>query len=202
MYLFLIPLLFGFALAGASAFTAAYSRWWGERDGKIATAILRNLLGIPLWYIGVVLAWLQPAPPLFAYGAKTTVLASLLIVLGLVPVVWGHLALGWKTHFPSVKDALIRDGLYGYVRHPIYAGGLLIVVGVVLLKPTSTFVLACAIAFAWLIVQARLEELDLLQRLPEYREYMKTVPGFFPRLRKKIAPWAGKHAKGRFSARS
>jgi protein-S-isoprenylcysteine O-methyltransferase Ste14 len=184
MVVFLTPLLLGFALCGASAFTAAYSHRWGERGGKIATAILRNLLGIPLWYIGVVLAWLQPAPLLFTPGVTTTVLAWLLIVLGLMPVIWGHLALGWKTHFPSLKDTLVRDGLYGYVRHPIYAGGLLIFIGPPLLKPTTTVALACALALVWLIVQTRLEESDLMQRMPAYKEYMEKVPRFVPRPRR------------------
>ena len=60
MYGFLILLLVGFALAGASAFTAAYSQCWGERGGQPATSILRNFLGIPLWLFGFILAWLAP----------------------------------------------------------------------------------------------------------------------------------------------
>jgi len=38
------------------------------------------------------------------------------------------------------------------------------------------------------MIQARLEEVDLVQRLPayrEYREYMEEVPRFIPRLGKK-----------------
>lgn len=58
MYHFLLPLLTGFVLAGASAFTAAYSRRWGERGGRLATSLLRNVLGIPLYFYGLVLAWL------------------------------------------------------------------------------------------------------------------------------------------------
>ncbi|TAL24041.1 MAG: hypothetical protein EPN94_08195, partial [Nitrospirae bacterium] len=52
-------ILVGFVLAGASAFTAAYSRQWGEKGGQMATIILRNLLGIPLWITGFVLTWLE-----------------------------------------------------------------------------------------------------------------------------------------------
>jgi protein-S-isoprenylcysteine O-methyltransferase Ste14 len=180
MFWFLIPLVFGFVLAGASAFTAAYTGWWGERGGKIATSILRNFLGIPLGYIGMVVAWLQPSPSLFTSAILSTALAWVLIVVGLIPVIWGHFALGWKTHFPSIKDPLVRDGLYGYVRHPIYAGGLLIAIGAILAKPTVTFVMACALGFVWLIAQARLEEIDLLQRIPAYRKYMEEVPRFLP----------------------
>jgi hypothetical protein len=35
VYVFLVPMLIGFALAGASAFTAVYSRRWGERGGRL-----------------------------------------------------------------------------------------------------------------------------------------------------------------------
>ena len=38
MYYFLLPLLTGFVLAGASAFTTNYSRRWGERGGRVATS--------------------------------------------------------------------------------------------------------------------------------------------------------------------
>lgn len=182
MYWFLILLIPGFVFAGASAFTAMYARWWGERKGKIATSVLRNFLGIPLWYVGLVMAWFQPAPALVVPGSLTTVFAWILIFIGLLPVVWGHLALGWKTHFPSIKDPMVRDGIYSRVRHPIYAGGLLMFLGAMLANPTSTFALACALGFVWLIVQARLEEIDLLQRMPEYGDYMKDVPRFLPRI--------------------
>jgi Cu+-exporting ATPase len=72
------------------------------------------------------------------------------------------------------------------VRHPIYAGGLSMFVGGALLKPTSPVVLACALGFIWLIVQARLEEIDLVQRVRGYRDYMKEVPRFLPFFRVKV----------------
>jgi len=79
----------------------------------------------------------------------------------------------------------VHDGLYAYVRHPIYSGGMLIAAGLALLKPISTVVLACAFGYVWLIIQARLEEIDLVQRLPEYRQYMQQAPRFIPRIGKK-----------------
>jgi protein-S-isoprenylcysteine O-methyltransferase Ste14 len=187
MYFFLIPLLLGFAIAGASAFTAAYSRWWGEKGGALATSILRNLVGIPLWMVGFMLAWVQPATMIFNPGWAIKVPGWILLAVGMIPVIWGHLALGWRTHFPSIRDTLVRDGLYGQLRHPIYAGGLLEFVGLALLKPTSTVVLACALGFIWLIIEARLEEIDLVLRLPAYRQYMKEVPRFIPRLQRRGA---------------
>ena len=182
MFRFLIPLLAGFTLAGASAFTAAFSRWWGERTGKLLTSVLRNLLGIPLYFVGLVLAWRAPLPALFEPGVVTFALAWGLIVAGAIPVIVGHLQLGWRTHLPSVRDDLLTTGLYGRVRHPIYAGGVLVFTGVALLHPTMPFLAACALGTVFLFIQGKLEEIDLLQRLPAYREYAQSVPAYIPRL--------------------
>ncbi|MBI5205127.1 MAG: isoprenylcysteine carboxylmethyltransferase family protein [Nitrospirae bacterium] len=174
----------GFALVGASAFTAAYSRWWGEKGGQRATIILRNLLGIPLWITGFVLAWIEPYPLLFNPGMTLKLTGLFLIILGSIPFIWGHIELGWRTHMPSVKDTLVRHGLYAHVRHPIYSGGFALFIGLALMRLTPAFVLACILGFIWLIFQARLEEIDLIQRMPDYKDYMKQVPRFIPCLRR------------------
>ena len=179
---FLFPLVLGFALGGASAFTAAFSRRWGERRGQMATMILRNALGIPLWIFGYILAWRALAPFLFTPVGALRTLGWLLVAVGAVPVIWGHLRLGLRTHMPSVRYTLVRTGLYARLRHPIYAGGILIFGGLALLRPTAPVLIASALGIGWAVLQARLEELDLVQRLPDYREYMRQVPRFFPRL--------------------
>lgn len=177
-------MIIGFALVGASAFTSAYSRRWGEKGGQWATIILRNLLGIPLWVAGFVLAWLEPSPLLVNPNMTFKLIGLFLIISGSVPFIRGHIELGWRTHMPSVKDTLVRQGLYAYVRHPIYAGGFAILAGLALIRPTSAFVIACILGFIWLIIQARLEEIDLLQRMPDYKDYMKQAPRFLPRFRR------------------
>ena len=84
---------------------------------------------------------------------------------------------------PSTRDTLVEHGLYAHIRHPIYAGLLLEFAALVLLRPTQAATLACVIGVAWVHIQARCEEMDLLQRLPAYREYMTRVPRFLPRVR-------------------
>ena len=39
---------------------------------------------------------------------------------------------------------------------------------------------ACLLGILWIIIQARLEELDLIQRIPAYKDYMQRVPCFIP----------------------
>jgi protein-S-isoprenylcysteine O-methyltransferase Ste14 len=148
----------------------------------MATAVLRNALGIPLWLAGLALAWRAPLPLVFPPGSTGTAIAGLLLAVGLVVAIWGHVLLGWRTHMPSIRDTLVRHGLYAYVRHPIYSGIMLALAGLVLLRPTSTVILAAAVAGGAFLVQARLEEVDLRQRLPGYREYIGEVPRFIPRV--------------------
>jgi protein-S-isoprenylcysteine O-methyltransferase Ste14 len=35
----------------------------------------------------------------------------------------------------------------------------------------------------WVMIQAKLEDMDLVERLPVYKVYMQRVPRFLPRIR-------------------
>lgn len=180
MSFFLVPLLLGFVFGGASAFTAAYSRRLGERGGQLITAVLRNVLGIPLWVIGYLWAWRTTSPWVLTPRPAFTTLGWLLVGAGLLPVAIGHIYVGMRSHLPSIRDTLVRNGLYAYVRHPIYAGGLVMLPGFALVRPTQAVLLASGLMFLYLIVQARLEEKDLSERIPTYQDYMRGVPRFVP----------------------
>src|SRR4030065_2144143 len=88
-------IIIGFALVGARAFTSAYSKGWGEKGWQWATIILRNLLGIPLWFTGFVFAWLEPSPFLFKSHIMLKLIGLFLMILGSIPFIWGHIELGW-----------------------------------------------------------------------------------------------------------
>lgn len=184
MFLFLIPLLAGFTFNSASALTTAFSRRWGEGRGSLITAILRNVLGIPVWAIGFLMAVRAPSPGLFAKTIAVDAVGILLIAVGGVIIIIALFAIRARAAVPSTADRLVRSGLYSSIRHPIHSGTFLEFVGIFLLHPTQTVAVACVLGTVWANVQTRLEEYDLLQRLPSYREYMSQVPRFVPRLRK------------------
>jgi protein-S-isoprenylcysteine O-methyltransferase Ste14 len=181
---FLIPLLLGFAFNCASAFTAAYSRRWGPRAGQWVTFVLRNVLGIPLWVVGLGLAVRAPSPMLFAATALLEALGWVLLAAGCLVQLLALASLRGRAAKPSMADALVDHGVYGHIRHPIYAGLLLQFAALLLVKPRRTVALACALGILWAILQARLEEADLLQRMPAYRAYLARVPRFIPRFRR------------------
>jgi protein-S-isoprenylcysteine O-methyltransferase Ste14 len=184
MWFFLIPLLLSFACNIASVFTAAYARRLGPRRGRLASAILRNALGMPLLGLGYILAAVQAVPRLLPSSDWLDLAGWLLIILGASLIVWALAALRWRAAVPSVADEIVRDGPYAHVRHPLYDGVFLELAGAVLVRPTWPVVLSSVLALGWLLVQARAEEQDLRQRLSSYAEYMAQVPRFLPRLRR------------------
>lgn len=139
--------------------------------------MLRNVFGIPLWVLGYLWAWLIPTPWIFKPSPIPVALGWIFVIVGSVPVLLGHADVGMRSHLPSVRDTLVSRGLYAYVRHPIYAGVLIIMPGLALIQPSLAVLVASALGFVWLFVQARLEELDLLQRMLEYWYYMRLGRG-------------------------
>jgi protein-S-isoprenylcysteine O-methyltransferase Ste14 len=181
MYRYLIPLLIGFGFNWASAFTHFYSKRWGQRAGKLASLVLRNILGILVWVYGLALATRSSAAPLFNPSWVTLGLGWLLLVAGTIPMIWGLQFLGWRSFRPTEGDTLVSSGIFKHIRHPIYSGLLLDFIALILLRPTKPALVASVLGWGYVSVQARLEEVDLLQRIQAYREYMLQVPRFFPR---------------------
>ena len=179
----LITLLLGFACDSASAFTAAFSRRWGARRGQWVTFVLRNILGIPVWCVGLGLAVRSPSPSLFASSPLLDGLGWALLAAGCAVQLAALAAIRARAAKPSVTDALVERGIYRHIRHPIYAGLLLEFAALILVRPRRAVALACALGMLWAYLQARLEEVDLLQRMPAYREYLARVPRFLPRTR-------------------
>ncbi len=183
MYYFLIPLFVGFAFNIASAFTTLFSDRWGQKQGSLLTFILRNILGIPVWATGFVMAVSVNSSGIFESGAVTNIFGWFLILSGAVIISVALVTLRFRAAKPSMKDKIALSGMYAYVRHPIHTGTMLEFAGIFLIFPTLQVAVACLFGIIWVLVQTKSEETDLLKRLPEYREYMNRLPRFFPRLR-------------------
>jgi len=181
--LYLLFLLFGFTCHLASAFTFRYSSWFGERVGALISFLLRNTLGIPIWALGYYLAARVPSARLFPAMLVSTTLAWMLIIVGGVLILVALTAIRVRAARPTIHDSLVSWGIYGHIRHPIYLGTSFELIGLWLLFPITPVLTACFLGIIWILLQTWLEELDLLQRHPGYREYMQAVPRFIPRLR-------------------
>jgi protein-S-isoprenylcysteine O-methyltransferase Ste14 len=76
-------------------------------------------------------------------------------------------------------------GILHFVRHPIYSGTILMVLGYVLYIPTWPSVVTAGCIFSYLPIGIYLEEKKLLQVFgDQYRSYKKEVPMLVPRFKK------------------
>lgn len=76
---------------------------------------------------------------------------------------------------------LVTEGLYGYVRHPLYASLLLLTWGIFCKQPSVATLLAAGVGSMALFMTARVEEAENLRSFGEqYLRYMQRTRMFIP----------------------
>jgi protein-S-isoprenylcysteine O-methyltransferase Ste14 len=107
-------------------------------------------------------------------------LGGLLALAGFALAAWGARSLG-PSLTPGTEplpDAeLVTSGPYAHVRHPIYAGVVLLLAGYTLAWSNWTLALIVGLlAWQYFEAKARAEERWLVERYPSYQAYMVHVP--------------------------
>lgn len=106
-------------------------------------------------------------------------LGGIIIIIGVIRLVRGIGSLG-RNITPGIEPLagaeLITTGAYAQVRHPIYAGIVLILAGYTLAWSNWTLALVVGwIALQYFNAKARAEERWLAERFPAYEAYMRRV---------------------------
>ena len=119
--------------------------------------------------------------PLSAIAAWSGVV---LLAAGLAFSVWArvHLGTNWSGEV-TVKQGheLIRSGPYAWVRHPIYTGLILALLGTAVTTNRVAAVLGMAIIVASFVLKLRAEEVFMRETFPvDYPRYRAEVPGLVP----------------------
>jgi protein-S-isoprenylcysteine O-methyltransferase Ste14 len=104
-------------------------------------------------------------------------------------IVGAALALGGIRHLgrnltafprPLVEGELVRTGMYARVRHPIYSGGIFVVLGWALLFTSLPGVLMALVVFLFFDLKSRREEAWLLEKYAGYAAYRQQVRKLIP----------------------
>ena len=148
---------------------------WADRQILLAF-MATAFVGVPAVAALDAFHWhMLPSPPL--------VLTS--VGLGLFALGWTIIAVALRANAFAVTVVRLQDdrehtvvdtGIYGVVRHPMYAGNLLVNVGLSLWLGSYVAVLFAAIPIGLLMVRIRLEEHFLRRELAGYRQYAGRVP--------------------------
>src|SRR6058998_2855696 len=144
---------------------------------------IRNTRGE--WYVlaqGVLVLFVLLAPTLDGTSPSlttaTTVVGSILCVIGLVLAAFGARSLGQSVSpFPRPKDDthLVQTGVYAIVRHPIYTGLTLFALGYSLIWTSVAALVATAALFVELDMKSRREERWLKEKFDGYGGYQARV---------------------------
>ena len=153
------------------------------RPAEVTVAASR--WGIGLQMAGYAVAWLplQDAKPW-----PVLALALLLAILAVICSFTGVRSLGKQLRIDAglySDHELIRSGPYRMVRHPIYAGMLLMYLATALIRSSWLAMLAgLAVFLAGTEIRVRLEDALLAARFgARFREYKAAVPAYIPLLR-------------------
>ncbi len=76
---------------------------------------------------------------------------------------------------------LVSEGLYGHIRHPLYASVILLAWGLYLKAPSISAAMLAATATVFMALTARVEERECLDHFRDaYRDYMARTRMFLP----------------------
>lgn len=122
---------------------------------------------------------------LAVYSPALGAIGTLLFACGIALAVWARVRLGRNWGMPMTEKAepeLVTSGPYRFVRHPIYSGLLLAVLGTALV--TNLIGLAVvAVLSAYFYYSARVEENNLIRTFPEsYPAYRARTKMLIPRV--------------------
>ena len=147
--------------------------------------VIPMILGFLLIYKSA-FAWNWLGERLVPENSAVAVIGLALVVGGLLFAVWARIALGanWSgTVTIKTGHNLIRRGPYRWIRHPIYTGLLLSLVGTILLQGEVRAMLGFVLVLLALYRKAKREERFLSEEFGEgFAEHSKHTGMFLPRL--------------------
>ena len=143
----------------------------------ISSIVLITLFALALDYLKIIPIYtINPIKPIFV------ILGTILIIIGIV--FWSLAVIKSRIGKSIRSNDLITSGIYGYVRHPIYAAFLYILTGIIVIYGNILLFILPLIFWAFLTIAMKKTEEEWLIDLygDDYINYSKKVNGFIPKV--------------------
>lgn len=109
------------------------------------------------------------------------------ILMGTAVVIPGLLIRALASGQLQKNEQLATGGPYSYTRNPLYLGSLMLAIGFAVASRSWWIVAGIIVLFfAIYLPVIRSEEVFLRERFPQFEDYERQVPRFFPRLRPSV----------------
>ena len=133
--------------------------------------------------VPVVHRWIQRESLAQPHSEALAIVGVLACALGIGLAIWARAYLGRNWGMPMTRKEdpeLVTTGPYAYVRHPIYSGALLAVLGT-MLATSVIWILLLVFSAAYFLYSAKKEEKLLLEQFPDrYPAYSKKTKMLIP----------------------
>jgi protein-S-isoprenylcysteine O-methyltransferase Ste14 len=171
------------------AIWAAFWLYWfiaafGAKEAATQPRRVRPVALLIIVIGGFVIRTLKTGNRLAVQSPALEAVGMIMLVAGLAFAVWARVHLGRNWGMPMTEKAepeLVTSGPYRFVRHPIYSGILLGILGTGL-ATNLFFLIAFAIALAYFVYSATVEERLLSATFPDayarYRAHTKMLIPF------------------------
>jgi protein-S-isoprenylcysteine O-methyltransferase Ste14 len=84
---------------------------------------------------------------------------------------------------PKSNSKLVKNGIFKYIRHPIYTGLFIGLLAYGLYTHSSSKILVSLILLILFYFKSNFEESLLMQKFPDYKSYSENTGKFFPKLK-------------------
>ena len=130
-------------------------------------------------FMMVLIVWLEPKP----LSLAASLLSVALSIGGMSFSIFALMHLGRSFSLMPEARGLVRDGPYAFIRHPLYLGEAVSLLGLVLQYLSPLAVIMFLLQFAFQLQRIENEERILGSLFPEYEAYRthtaKLVPGLY-----------------------
>jgi protein-S-isoprenylcysteine O-methyltransferase Ste14 len=94
---------------------------------------------------------------------------------------WRRMGRNWRMDISERNTALVTEGLFARIRHPIYAFSIAMMIATAIVLPTAPMLAVAAIHIVLMNIKARNEEAHLARMHGEaYARYVERTGRFFP----------------------
>ena len=133
-------------------------------------------------YGGHLLAVLMTSSGIISLDLAVDIVMTISLILILIGLLLA--GFGWHAIY-KCKGRLVKSGLYSRIRHPQYLGFILIIIAFNIQWPTIITLIMGPVLIYMYYRLAKKEERILIHKFgAEYIDYMKSVPGFYIKLKK------------------
>lgn len=152
-----------------------------------------NVISIALLLLILLFQFSLPNTPFIQEGLWLSISGIIIFTIGLLILLYSFYTFNLAEFFgfQQMKNAdsskqkeekqLIKSGLYAYVRHPLYFGVILLLLGALLYLPYYSTLIFVAVVFIYLPIGVHLEEQKLIDEFGrEYQQYQREVKMLIP----------------------